>query len=162
MKKSWSKEWNSSKQPRKQRKWRANAPLHVRQKLVSAHLGKELRTEWKRRSAPLRKGDEVKVMRGEFAGKSGKVARVDLKESKIFIEGVKRKKVSGQEVDVAIEPSNVIAIRLNVDDKERVKSLRKIAARRSETSPAQANSASSPRAPVKSVSAGKLQTGEKK
>jgi large subunit ribosomal protein L24 len=144
MKKSWSKEWNASKQPRKQRKWRANAPLHVRGKLVSAHLSKDLRTEWKRRSVPLRKGDEVKVVRGEFAKKVGKVARVDLKKLKIFIEGVKRKKVSGQEVDVAIEPSNVMAIRLNIDDKERMKSLRKIAA------------------PAKSVSAGKLQTGEKK
>jgi len=125
MRKSWSREWKSSKQPRKQRKFRANAPLHVRQRLVAAHFSKALRTEWKRRSAPLRKGDEVKIVRGDFAGKSGKISKLDLKALKIFIEGVKRKKVSGQEVDVAIEPSNVIAMRLNMDDKERIKSLKK-------------------------------------
>ena len=31
-----------SKQPRKQRKFLYNAPLHVRRKIMSAHLSKEL------------------------------------------------------------------------------------------------------------------------
>lgn len=78
-----------------------------------------------RRAVPLRKGDEVRVMRGEFRGKSGKVSRVDLKTLKVFVEGLKRKKASGQEVDAAIEPSNVVVLRLNMDDKERMKTLQK-------------------------------------
>lgn len=125
MKKLWSRAWNSSKQPRKQRKWRANAPLHVRSKLVSAHLNKELRKQYARRSVPVRRGDEVKIQRGEFSGKSGKISKVDRANLKIFIDGIKRKKVSGQEVETPVDPSNVMVIKLNMDDRERVNSIQK-------------------------------------
>ena len=123
MRKSWSREWNSSKQPRKQRKWRANAPLHVRSKLVSAHLSKELRKQYGRRSAPVRTGDDVTVKRGEFSGKSGKVTKVDLQALRIFVDGVKSKRASGQESNVSVDPSNLMITRMNMDDKERVKSM---------------------------------------
>ncbi len=119
--KDFSTKWIASKQPRKQRKYRYNAPLHVRQKLVSAHIDKLLRKEYKVRSMPVRKGDEVVIARGKYKKRKGVVARVDLKRMKIFIDGLKRKKVSGQEVDVAIEPSNVIITKLNLDDKKRRK-----------------------------------------
>jgi len=125
MKKSWSREWNSSIQPRKQRKWRANAPLHVRSKLVSAHLSKELRKQYDRRSVPVRKGDEVTVKRGEFTGKTGKVMKVDMQKLRIFVDGVKCKRASGQESNVAVDPSNLMIMKLNMDDKERVKSIQK-------------------------------------
>ena len=121
MKKAFSRSWLRSKQARKQRKYRYNAPLHRRQKLVSAHLDKKLREEHKKRSLPLRKGDEIIVMRGEFRGKKGSVSRVDLKKLKIFMEELKRKKVSGQEVNVPIDPSNVKIVKLNMDDKMRKK-----------------------------------------
>ena len=65
MKAKFSKKWKSSKQPRKQRKYRAEAPLHVKHKLVSANLSKELRKKYGRRSFPLRKGDTVLVKREE-------------------------------------------------------------------------------------------------
>ncbi|MCD6381372.1 MAG: 50S ribosomal protein L24, partial [Candidatus Aenigmarchaeota archaeon] len=68
MEKKFSKKWVSSKEPRKQRKYRYNAPLHIRQKLVSAHLTKELRNELGIRSLPVRKNDRVKIMRGKFKG----------------------------------------------------------------------------------------------
>ncbi|MFH0832675.1 MAG: 50S ribosomal protein L24 [Candidatus Aenigmatarchaeota archaeon] len=123
MKKEFSKFWVRSTQPRKQRKYRYNAPMHIRQKLVSAHLDKKLRDEYKKRSISLRKGDEVMVMRGEFRKKTGTVARIDLKRLKIFVDGIKKKKVSGQEVDAALEPSNVKIIKLNLDDKMRKKIL---------------------------------------
>lgn len=119
MRKKFSRKWIKSKQPRKQRKYRYNAPLHVRQKLVSAILDKKLREEFKKRSMPLRKGDEVLIMRGKFKKKSGKISRVDLKRLKIFVENIKRKKVSGQEVEIVIDPSNVKIIKLNLDDKMR-------------------------------------------
>ena len=112
MKKSYSHNWLSSKQPRKQRKYRYNAPLHRRQKMVAAHLDRALMKEYKKRSMTVRTGDEVMIMRGEYAKKTGKVARIDLKKLKLEIDGIKRKKVSGQDVSVLVDPSNVKIIKL--------------------------------------------------
>ena len=125
MKTQWSTSWISSKQIRKQRKFRYNAPLHVRRKFVSAHLSKSLRSRFNRRAVPLRKGDEVQVMRGEFTGVKGKVERVDLKKSKVFVENVKVKKVNGTEVMKALEPSNLLVTNLFLEDKMRKKFLEK-------------------------------------
>ena len=121
MKKEFSKEWISSKLPRKQRKYRYNAPLHIRQKLVSANLSSELRKKYKRRSFSLRKGDSVKVMRGSFKGKLGKVSEVDLKKITVYIEGLKRKKSDGKEIQIPFKPSNLQIISLNLEDKKRAK-----------------------------------------
>ena len=89
--------------------------------MVSAHLDKLLRREYKKRSLVVRKDDEVKILRGGFAGRSGKVTRVDLKKLKVYVDSAKVKKVSGQEVEVAIDPSNVVITKLNLDDKKRKK-----------------------------------------
>ena len=121
MKKEFSNKWISSKQPRKQRKYRYNAPLHLRHEMLSAHLDKQLRKDYKRRSVPLKTGDEVKVMRGSYKGKEGKISKVDMKKLKIYMDNIKKKKVSGQEVEVALDPSNVKIIKLNLDDPKRFK-----------------------------------------
>jgi large subunit ribosomal protein L24 len=126
MRKKFSKKWISSKQPRKQRKYRYNAPLHIRRKLISSHLCKKLREELKIRSLPIRKGDRVRVMRGKYKKVEGTVTKVDLKKLKIYIDSVKRKKVSGKEVLVPIDPSNVEIIELNKDDPKRFKRLKSI------------------------------------
>lgn len=78
-----------SKQPRKQRKARYEAPLHTRQKWLAVHMNKEMRGKLKtgRRSVPVREGDRVKIMRGEYRGKSGKVSRVDVRYCKVYVEG---------------------------------------------------------------------------
>jgi large subunit ribosomal protein L24 len=112
-----------SKKARKQRKFLYQAPLHLRRKMLAAHLSKELREKYKRRSFPLRKGDEVEIMRGEFKGKKGKISRVDLKNYRVYIEGITRKKTTGIEVQVPIHPSNLRIISLNLDDKKRVEAL---------------------------------------
>jgi large subunit ribosomal protein L24 len=117
--KEWSNAWISSKQPRKQRKYRYNAPLHVRQKFVSAHLADALKNRFGKRSLALRKGDEVKVMVGTKKGFRGKIERIDLKRSKIYIEGLNVKKVDGSEVLRAIEPSNLLLVEPKMDDKRR-------------------------------------------
>ena len=123
MRKEWSSKWIRSKQPRKQRKYRYNAPLHIRRKFVSAHLSPELREKFGKRSFPLRKGDEVKVMRGEFKGFKGVVERVNLKDLKIYIEDLKVKKADGSEVLRPVRPSNLMIIKLNLDDKKRLEAL---------------------------------------
>lgn len=121
MRKKWSSKWSGSRQPRKQRKFRYNAPLHARQRFVSATLDKKLRKEFGVRSLPVRRGDEVVVMRGSFKNKAGKVSSVDLAKAKVYVETIKRKKVSGQEVEIALESSNLKITKLNLEDKKRRK-----------------------------------------
>jgi large subunit ribosomal protein L24 len=121
MKKKFSTAWKSSKSRRKQRKYRYNAPLHIRHKFVSVHLSKELRKSLGIRSIPVRKGDKVRIMRGEFKGIKGTVTKVDLKNLKVYIDSVKRKKVSGREVQVPIDPSNLEITELVRGDKTREK-----------------------------------------
>ena len=70
--KFWSRQWKSSSNPGKQRKYVYNAPMHIRRKLLTANLSEELRKKHNKRSIPLRKGDEVEIMRGEFKKKKGK------------------------------------------------------------------------------------------
>jgi large subunit ribosomal protein L24 len=119
MKQEWSRKWSGSSQPRKQRKYRHNAPLHTRHKFLSAHLSPYLRRHFGRRSFPLRKGDEVEVMVGKLKGKRGIVDKIKTMEGKVYVDNVKVKKVDGSEVMIALEPSNIKIIKLNVDDKKR-------------------------------------------
>jgi large subunit ribosomal protein L24 len=114
-----------SKKPRKQRKFLYTAPLHLRHKMLSAHLSKELREKYKTRSLPLRKGDEVEVMRGSFKGHRGKVTKIDLKRYKVYVEGVVQKKVDRTEVPRPLHPSKLKIINLNLEDKERVNILKR-------------------------------------
>lgn len=125
MKQKFSTNWIGSKQVRKQRKYRVNAPLHIRHKLLSANLKKELREKYKRRSFPLRKSDTVKVMRGKFKKKTGKISSVNLKKLKVSVEGIQIQKKDGTKVNVYFDPSNLQIIELNMEDKERIKSLEK-------------------------------------
>ena len=117
--KEWSNKWITSKQPRKQRKYRYNAPMHVRQKFISAHLSEVLRKRFGKRSLNLKKGDEVKIMRGKDKGFKGKVERIDLKTSKIYIDGLNVKKVDGSEVLKPINPSNLLITESKMEDKMR-------------------------------------------
>ena len=125
MKADWSKTWKSSKQPRKQRKYRYNAPLHIRHKMIAANLSKELRKKYGRRNFPLRKGDKVKIMRGQFKGKTGKIEEINLKKLKVVVEGIFRNKKDGSKVRVYLDPSNLQIQELNLDDKERIKALKR-------------------------------------
>ncbi len=112
-----------SKQPRKQRKFLYNAPLNIRHKIMSATLSKELREEYDRRSLPVREGDKVEIMRGDFKGHQGKVEKVDLKNYKVYVEGATIQKVDGTTAYFPIHPSKLRIIELNLDDEERIKIL---------------------------------------
>jgi len=124
MKQKFSTHWKASKQPRKQRKYTANAPLHIKRKLLSVNLSKELRKKYSKRNIPVRKGDEIKVMRGKFKNKQGKIISIDVKTSKIKIEGIMIKKQDGSKVNVKIHPSNLQIMGLNIDDKKRMKNMK--------------------------------------
>ncbi|MBI2632268.1 50S ribosomal protein L24 [Candidatus Pacearchaeota archaeon] len=120
MKKKFSTSWNSSSQPRKQRKYIANAPLHKRHKFLNANLSKDLRKKYGKRSLPLRKGDEVLVMRGAFRKKKAKITSVNLKNIMITLEGIQRTKKDGSKVNIKFHPSSLQIHTLNLDDKERL------------------------------------------
>jgi large subunit ribosomal protein L24 len=119
MKNEFSEAWKSSSQPRKQRKYRYNAPLHVRKKFVNVHLSKELRKRYQTRNLQAKKGDKVTVLRGKFKKKTGKIEKIDLKESKIFIEGIHSTKRDGTKNLIPIQPSNIILTEILLDDKKR-------------------------------------------
>ena len=119
MKKEFSKHWKTSRQPRKQRKYIANAPLHIRKKFVGVNLSKDLRKKHGKRNIPVRKGDGIKVMRGKFKGKRGKITDVKLKISKVTVEGIQIKKQDGSKVDVKLQPSNLQIVELNLEDRKR-------------------------------------------
>ena len=121
MEKKFSTKWISSRQPRKQRKYLANAPLHIKRKLLSANLSKELRNIHKIRSIELRKGDEVKILRGKFAKKQGKINGLNKRKMKVSIEGIQIQKKDGTKVNFWIHASNLQAISLVLDDKKRLK-----------------------------------------
>ena len=120
MKKKFSREWIRSKQPRKQRKYNYNAPLHIKGKFMAAHLSKDLMKKYNRRSIRVRKGDKVILLRGQFKKKKGNVERVDLKKSKVYISGVEMIKKDGTKVFYPIHPSNLVVTELNLDDKKRI------------------------------------------
>ncbi len=109
--------------PRERRKRLYQAPLHVRYKQFSAPLSPELRKSHNTVSVPVRKGDTIRLMRGDRKGFEGKVSSVNRKKYRIFVEGVTREKVDGTAVPVPIHPSKVIVTRLNLDDKWRRKML---------------------------------------
>jgi len=113
----------ASSKPRKQRKFMFTAPFHMRRKMVAAHLSKDLRKRFKIRSFPIRKGDEVMIMRGEQKKQKGKVSRVDVKNYQVYIEGIKRKRTAGTEVQIPFHASNLLILNLDLSDKMRVKAL---------------------------------------
>jgi len=123
MKRKFSKSWKASRQIRKQRKYLANAPLHLKRKMISSHLSKGLRKKYGKRNIPICKGDEVKVMVGKFRGKTGKISIVNIKKQKVAIEGIQRKKKDGAKLNVFFNASNLLVQSLNLDDKKRIKEI---------------------------------------
>ena len=108
-----------SKQPRKQRTRTERAPLHERHKQVRAHLSADLREEYGRRSVRVNEGDTVEVQRGDFAGETGEVAEVDLKDASVFVEDVTVEAADGEEVPRPLEASNLVVTDLDLSDDRR-------------------------------------------
>ncbi|KAK1836223.1 60S ribosomal protein L26 [Podospora conica] len=106
---------------RKSRKAHFSAPSSVRREIMSAPLSKELREKYNVRSIPVRKDDEVMVVRGTNKDKEGKVTSVYRLKYVIHIERVSREKANGQSVPLGIHPSNVVITKLKLDkDREAI------------------------------------------
>lgn len=112
-----------SRKPSKQRKSYFQAPLHIRRKLMTAPLARELKEKLGLKRLPVRRGDKVRVVRGSFAGIEGKVTRVDLRKLRIYVEGVTRQRSDGTPVHVPIHPSKVVIVELDLSDRKRRESI---------------------------------------
>lgn len=111
-----------SKQPRKQRKALYEAPLHKRNARMAATLSKELREDLGRKSLPVKVGDKVKVLRGDFKDQEGKIESVNYKKYTVTVEGITLNKADGNTIYLPIHPSNLMIIDVDLDDERRSKS----------------------------------------
>ncbi|KAH8175457.1 ribosomal proteins l26 eukaryotic, l24P archaeal domain-containing protein [Sarocladium implicatum] len=100
---------------RKSRAAHYKAPSSERRNIMSAPLSKELREKYNVRSIPIRKDDEVTIVRGTNKGREGKVTSVYRLKYVIHVERVTRDKASGQSVPLGIHPSNVVISKLKLD-----------------------------------------------
>lgn len=92
--------------------------------MLSAPLGRELREKYKTRSLPVRKGDRVRIMCGDFKKLEGDVLDVNTKRRLINVQGVTTTKADGTQIPRPVAPSNVMLIKL-ASDKEREQVLKR-------------------------------------
>jgi large subunit ribosomal protein L24 len=71
------------------------------------------------RGLPVRTGDSVRIMRGDFAGLEGKVERVQYSSGRIYVEGMTREKAAGVASKLPVHASKVQITNLNLSDKWR-------------------------------------------
>nr|QAA11216.1 ribosomal protein L26 [Monodopsis sp. MarTras21] len=106
---------NVASSRRKSRKAHFTAPSHLRRELMSAPLSKELQAKYKVRCIPIRKEDEVTVVRGEYKNRDGKVTNVYRKKFVIHIDRITREKANGATVNVGIDASKVVITKLKLN-----------------------------------------------
>jgi len=91
---------------------------------LHALLSEELRKKLKKHSLRVRKGDKVRIMRGDFKGLEGEVISVDTEKGKVKVQGASIRKADGTEVPLPIDASKVMIIKL-AEDKRRLKRISK-------------------------------------
>lgn len=124
MKTTFATSWKKSTQVRKQRKYRYNAPLHIKDTFLHVHLDAALRKKYGTRALRVRKGDSVKVVRGQYKGKVGKVESVDTAYTKVYVTGVQRSRKDGSKQFIPLQPSNLLITDIVTSDKKRMEKLK--------------------------------------
>ncbi|CUS22704.1 LAQU0S06e04126g1_1 [Lachancea quebecensis] len=100
---------------RKSRKAYFSAPSSERRVLMSAPLSKELRAQYNVRSLPIRKDDEVLVVRGSKKGQEGKISSVYRLKFAVQVDKLTKEKSSGASVPINVHPSKLVITKLHVD-----------------------------------------------
>ena len=95
----------------------------TKSKQISSPLSKDLQKKYTKKSVRVVEGDSIKIVRGEFKGVDGKIAKISIQKNSVAIEGVKKEKTKGEKFDVYVHSSNVIVTGLNSDDKWRISKL---------------------------------------
>ncbi len=109
----------STKSPRKQRRQVQQSPMHEHRNLLNCRLDEFLQEEYGLRSLLVKKGDLVKIMRGQFRDTEGKVVRVDHKNMRVHLDSATVTKSDGKEVNTPIHPSNLMLVKLELDDERK-------------------------------------------
>ncbi len=115
----YNQNWKKSAQPRKQRKYAYNAPVHIRGSFLHAPLSADLKKKYAKNAVRVRKGDKVKVMVGQFKGKIGVVDKIDITTAKVYVQKVEGIKKDGSKYLYPIHASNVQILDLKLGDKKR-------------------------------------------
>merc|ERR1711944_114746 len=90
---------------------------------MTSPLSKDLRQKYGVKNMPIRKDDEVQVIRGHFKGQQvGKVVQCYRKKFAVYIERIQREKANGASVYVGLHPSKICIVKLKMD-KDRKKIL---------------------------------------
>ena len=128
--------------PRRQRKAHFTASNVLRRKQMAAQVDPKLRERMANRgkkskayprSLPVRKGDRVRVVRGQEyignnppvkirdppRGRAHRVTGVNTRNRKIFVEGKTYEKADGSKVPFPIDPSNVVIVNPDWSDPRR-------------------------------------------
>jgi large subunit ribosomal protein L24 len=108
-----------SKSPRKQRRRVQNAALHERKNLLKCRLDEFLQEEYGLRSLVIKKGDLVRIMRGQFRDTESKVTNVSYKKGVVYLDNTTITKADGKEAAVPIHPSNLMLVKLEVDEERK-------------------------------------------
>lgn len=82
---------------------------------MSAALSKELQEKYKVRSLPLRKDDEIQIVRGHFHNREGKVTHVFRKNFCVNVERITKEKPNGQSHMIPIRASKVVIVKPKLD-----------------------------------------------
>ena len=117
-----------SKDADKQRKRLYNLPKHRMQKNLVSRLSEELMVKYNYaiRRFPVRTGDSVKIVRGDFKGKSGKIREVNTKSRTAAVENITRSKVDGKQATAWVDTSNIIITKLDLTDNYRKNKIKAI------------------------------------
>jgi len=99
------------------------ATYKTKSKQLGSALSKDLHKKYGKRSVRVVEGDNVTIVRGEFKGVDGKIAKISTQKSSVAIEGVKKEKTKGDKFDVYIHTSNLVVNSLNTEDKWRIAKL---------------------------------------
>ena len=115
----------ASSKARVQRKRQANAPAHVKRKMVSSHLSDALREKYGVRTARVCKGDTVVILRGneDIRDIEGKVLDVFIDTGRVSIEGITINQADGTATVRPIHASNLVIVKLNDEDAWRMDAL---------------------------------------
>merc|ERR1711991_396055 len=97
-------------------------------------LSKELREKYNVRSLPIRKDDEVRVVRGSNKDTEGKVTAVYRKKWAVHIDKATREKINQATVPIPLNASNLQIVKLKLDNDRKRLLARKD---RSKSAPAQ-------------------------
>ena len=106
----------SPKSPRKQRRMLHKGSIHSKRRHLRCMLDEFLQEEHNIRRIVPKKGDLARVMRGEYRDTEGKIVRVDYRRMRVYLDSASTTKADGKETQVPVHPSNLLIVKLELDD----------------------------------------------